>query len=93
MKIAVVGARGQLGAAIVEACAASHEVIALARADLDLADDAAVAAVMTRIRPEALINAAASSASNQPRDAFTLRFASRSHSSHPTTRRGLLVPK
>jgi dTDP-4-dehydrorhamnose reductase len=59
VKIAVVGARGQLGAAIVEACAASHEVIALARADLDLADDAAVAAVMTRIRPEALINAAA----------------------------------
>jgi dTDP-4-dehydrorhamnose reductase len=59
VKIAVVGARGQLGAAIVEACAASHEVVALARADLDLVDDAAVAANMTRIRPEAIINAAA----------------------------------
>jgi dTDP-4-dehydrorhamnose reductase len=59
VKIAVVGARGQLGAAIVEACAAPHEVIALARADLDLADDAAVAAVMTRIRPDVIINAAA----------------------------------
>jgi dTDP-4-dehydrorhamnose reductase len=59
VKIAVVGARGQLGAAIVEACAASHDVVALARADLDLVDDAAVAATMTRIRPEAIINAAA----------------------------------
>jgi dTDP-4-dehydrorhamnose reductase len=59
VKIAVVGARGQLGAAIVEACAASHEVVALARADLDLVDDAAVAANMTRIRPEAIVNAAA----------------------------------
>jgi dTDP-4-dehydrorhamnose reductase len=59
VKIAVVGARGQLGAAIVEACGASHEVVALARADLDLVDDAAVAANMTRIRPEAIINAAA----------------------------------
>jgi dTDP-4-dehydrorhamnose reductase len=59
VKIAVVGARGQLGAAIVDACAASHEVVALARADLDLVDDAAVAANMTRIRPEAIINAAA----------------------------------
>src|SRR5579862_7616915 len=59
MRITVVGARGQLGAAVVHACAASHEVTALGRAELDVTDDAAVRDVMTRARPEAVINCAA----------------------------------
>jgi len=59
VKIAVAGARGQLGAAIVEECAVAHDVIALTRADLDLSDDAAVAATMARVQPDAIINAAA----------------------------------
>ena len=40
MRIAVVGARGQLGAAIVQECASAHEVTAFGRAELDVSDDA-----------------------------------------------------
>ena len=59
MRIVVVGARGQLGAAIAEAFAAGHEVVALGRTDLDVTDDQAVAAVMGRMRPAAIVNCAA----------------------------------
>jgi len=34
VRIAVTGARGQLGAAVVRECSAAHEVVALGRADL-----------------------------------------------------------
>ena len=59
MRIAVVGARGQLGAAVAEACGAVHETVSFTRADLDTTDDAAVAAAMARMRPDAIINASA----------------------------------
>ena len=59
MRIAVVGARGQLGAAVVHECLSGHEVIALARADLDVTDDRAVAEVIGRVHPDAIINCAA----------------------------------
>jgi dTDP-4-dehydrorhamnose reductase len=59
MRIAVVGARGQLAAAVAHECARAHEVVALARADLDVTDDAAVAAAMERTRPDVIVNAAA----------------------------------
>jgi dTDP-4-dehydrorhamnose reductase len=59
MRIAVVGARGQLGAAVVHECAPAHEVIAFGRAELDVADDAAVAAAMARTKPDVIVNAAA----------------------------------
>ena len=59
MRIAVVGARGQLGAAVAEACSAVHETVTFTRADLDTTDDAAVAAAMARVRPDAIINASA----------------------------------
>src|SRR5712691_7386668 len=36
MRIAVVGARGQLGAAVVHECSQAHETIAFAHADLDV---------------------------------------------------------
>jgi dTDP-4-dehydrorhamnose reductase len=56
MRIALVGSRGQLGAAVFHECAAAHDVIALGHGDLDVTDDAAVAAVMRRIGPEVIIN-------------------------------------
>jgi dTDP-4-dehydrorhamnose reductase len=56
MRIAVVGARGQLGAAVVEECAAGHRTIGFARDDLDIADDEAVIAAMTQFRPDAIVN-------------------------------------
>jgi len=58
MRIAVVGARGQLGAAVVGEFLPSHEVTALSRADLDITDGAAVDAVITRLRPEVIVNCA-----------------------------------
>ena len=59
MRIAVVGARGQLGAAIVHAFATGHDVIPLVHEALDIADDRAVASTMERLRPDVIINCAA----------------------------------
>jgi len=59
MRIAVVGASGQLGAAIAEECAAAHDTIPLTRADLDTTDDEAVASAMAQARPDAIVNASA----------------------------------
>ena len=59
MRIAVTGALGQLGAAVVHECRSAHEVTAFAHADLDITDGAAVASAMNRAQPQVLINCAA----------------------------------
>lgn len=59
MRIAVVGARGQLGGAIVHECAPHHETIGFTRTELDVTDDEAVLEAMRRVRPDAIVNAAA----------------------------------
>jgi dTDP-4-dehydrorhamnose reductase len=59
MRIAVVGARGQLGAALVHECAPGHEVAAFTHAELDISDEAAVTAAMARVTPDVILNAAA----------------------------------
>jgi dTDP-4-dehydrorhamnose reductase len=59
MRIAVVGARGQLGAALGHELAAGHETVAFGRAELDISDAAAVAAAMARVGPDVILNAAA----------------------------------
>jgi dTDP-4-dehydrorhamnose reductase len=59
MRVAVVGARGQLGSAILREFEPLHDVVALGRDTLDISDDAAVAAAMARVRPQAIINCAA----------------------------------
>lgn len=59
MRVAVVGALGQLGAAIVQEFAPAHDVIALGHGDLDVTDDGQVASTMDRIRPAAIVNCAA----------------------------------
>jgi len=56
MRIAILGAGGQMGAAVADECAAAHEIVAFRRADLDAADDAAIAAAMARVRPDAIVN-------------------------------------
>ena len=83
MRIAVVGARGQLGAAVVLELTAGHDVVPLVREDLDITDDAAVRRVMAGLRPEAIINCAAyndvDAAEDHPIDALTINaFAVRS---------------
>jgi dTDP-4-dehydrorhamnose reductase len=59
MRVVVTGARGQLGAAVADACASRHEVLALGRQDLDIADDRAVESTMGRLRPDIIVNCAA----------------------------------
>ena len=59
MRIAIVGAGGQLGAAVVDECRERHEVVAFDRAALDLTDDKAVAAAMKKAQPDVIVNGAA----------------------------------
>ena len=56
MRIAVVGARGQLGAAMAHDCGKRHEVVAFDRASFDVTDDGAVAAAMRGAKPDVIIN-------------------------------------
>ena len=91
MRIAVVGAGGQLGAAIAEECATAHDTVTFTRANLDATDDAAVAAAMERARPEAIVNGSAytdvDAAEDHPVDAlnvnaFAVRALARAAETH-----------
>jgi dTDP-4-dehydrorhamnose reductase len=60
MRLLVTGAAGMLGRDVVAAANdAGHEVVALARANLDITDAAAVRAAVLDARPDAVINCAA----------------------------------
>jgi dTDP-4-dehydrorhamnose reductase len=60
MRLLVTGAAGMLGRDVVRSArAAEHEVVALARADLDVTDAEAVSRAVASARPEAVINCAA----------------------------------
>jgi len=59
MRIAVVGARGQLGAAVVHACAGRHTVVPVDRSVADITDAPALLKVLEEVRPEVIINCAA----------------------------------
>jgi dTDP-4-dehydrorhamnose reductase len=59
MRIAVIGARGQLGAAVVHECSAAHEVVPFTHADLDITNGAAVHAALADASPGVVINCAA----------------------------------
>jgi dTDP-4-dehydrorhamnose reductase len=59
LRIAIAGARGQLGAAMIHECSPAHEVVAFARDTLDTNDDASVARAMDAARPDAIVNCAA----------------------------------
>lgn len=58
MRIVVVGAKGQLGAAVAAAAKARHEVVALDRAALDIGDAVAVRTTLRALQPEVVINCA-----------------------------------
>jgi dTDP-4-dehydrorhamnose reductase len=68
MRVAVVGAGGQLGAAIVQEFATRHEVIALDRRALEVTDAETVAALMERAAPDAIVNCAAYNAVDAAED-------------------------
>jgi dTDP-4-dehydrorhamnose reductase len=60
MRLLVTGAAGMLGRDVVAAAGdAGHEAVALARADLDITDAAAVRAAVLAAHPDAVINCAA----------------------------------
>jgi dTDP-4-dehydrorhamnose reductase len=59
MRLLVTGAAGMLGTDVVAAAAPGHDVVAFARADLDIADADAVRAAVRDTRPDAVINCAA----------------------------------
>src|SRR5262249_40861348 len=59
MRAAVVGASGQLGAAIVSEFRTTGEVVPITRAVADLTDAAALTAAVERARPDVIINCAA----------------------------------
>ena len=93
MRIVVVGARGQLGAAVVHECA-PHDTTAFGRAELDVSDDTAVSAAMARVKPQIIVNAAAftdvDAAEDHPIDAlngnaFGVRALARAALAHGAT--------
>src|SRR5450755_4713090 len=67
MKVLVLGG-GQIGAAIVKAAPKQHEIIALARAQLDIADSKAVAKSLAEVKADWVVNAAAYTAVDRAED-------------------------
>ena len=67
MKVLVLGG-GQIGAAVVKAAPKEHEVIALTRAHLDIADSKAVAKSLAEIKADWVVNAAAYTAVDRAED-------------------------
>ena len=59
MKLLITGAGGQLGTALLRRLSQQHEVIALARSQLDISDADACRDLLKATRPDVLLNAAA----------------------------------
>ncbi len=99
MRIAVLGARGQLGAALVkEAQEASvgHVVLPFGHRELDVTDARAVQAAIDRIRPDAIVNCtgfnAVDLAEDRPVEALTLNaFAVRNMARAAASSEAILV--
>jgi dTDP-4-dehydrorhamnose reductase len=68
MKVLVLGARGRLGSAVVDEFGGHGRVVALARADLDITDDARVLARVVAESPDIIINCAAYNAVDDAQD-------------------------
>jgi len=75
MKILLTGKGGQLGFELVRALAPLGEVVAVGRADCDLADAEALRALVRRVAPELIVNAAAYTAVDKAESESGLAFA------------------
>lgn len=93
MKIAILGATGQLGAAVVHECSPHHDVTAIDHAALEITDAVQVATVMARLSPDVIINCvgynAVDAAEDQPVEAlqtnsFAVRTLARASAAHRT---------
>jgi dTDP-4-dehydrorhamnose reductase len=56
MRVALIGSRGQLGAAMVRELSRGHDVVAFDRAMLDVTDGSSVERAIERVRPDVLVN-------------------------------------
>jgi dTDP-4-dehydrorhamnose reductase len=74
MRVLVAGREGQVARALVRRLD-GHEVTALEPPELDLTDDASVAAAMRAARPDLVVNAAAYTAVDRAEDQEALAFA------------------
>jgi len=59
MKVAVIGANGQLGTDLVEVLSAEHSVIGLNHADIEITDVDSVKSALSAIKPDVVLNTAA----------------------------------
>lgn len=76
MRIAVTGKTGQVVTSLIErGAAAGHEVIALGRPDLDLADPASVAHALEAAAPDVIVSAAAYTAVDKAESESDLAYA------------------
>jgi len=76
MRIAVTGTAGQVVTSLIErGTAAGHEVIAIGRPDLDLADPASVVRALTAAAPDVIVSAAAYTAVDKAESESDLAFA------------------
>ncbi|NYI22332.1 dTDP-4-dehydrorhamnose reductase [Sphingobium indicum] len=76
MRIAVTGETGQVVTSLIErGAAAGHEVIALGRPELDLADPASVARALEAVTPDVIVSAAAYTAVDRAESESDLAYA------------------
>lgn len=76
MRIAVTGKAGQVVTSLIErGAAAGHELIALGRPELDLADPASVARALEAAAPDAIVSAAAYTAVDRAESESDLAYA------------------
>jgi dTDP-4-dehydrorhamnose reductase len=75
MKVLVLGGAGQVARAVAQSVPAHHQVKALMRAELDIADEAAIARVLENFSPQWLVNGAAYTAVDRAEDEPTQAFA------------------
>ena len=68
MKVLVLGAFGRLGSAVVHEFRAHADIVALGRTDLDITDDAGVAARVAAESPDVIVNCAAYNAVDAAQD-------------------------
>lgn len=91
MHIAVLGSRGQLGAAFVEIARTNHTVSAFDRAALDVTNEPAMLDVLSRVSPDVIVNCtgynAVDAAERHPSDALrvnAMAVRSMAHSARAT---------
>ncbi len=70
MKILVLGAGGQVGRAVAKAAPAGHDVVAKSHTQLDIGDEATVAATLAQTRADWIVNAAAYTAVDRAESDF-----------------------